>query len=72
MKIILQKWHIREFLFTLKTNMNTTLKTSITIKEICDGFVYNQLEGKGLFALSGNLGGGYCFAIFLLKKKQNF
>ena len=35
--------------------MKTTLKTSITIKEICDGFVYNQLEGKGLFGLSGRL-----------------
>ena len=53
MKIILQKWHIREFLFNLKTNMKTTLKTSVTVKEICDGFVYNQLEGKGLFGLSG-------------------
>lgn len=35
--------------------MKTTLKTSITVKEICDGFVYNQLEGKGLFGLSGKL-----------------
>lgn len=35
--------------------MKTTLKTSITTKEICDGFVYNQLEGKGLFGLSGKL-----------------
>src|SRR3990167_917218 len=35
--------------------MNTTLKTSITVKEICDGFVYNELEGKGLFGLSGKL-----------------
>jgi len=26
-----------------------------TIKEICDGFVYNELEGKGLFGLSGKL-----------------
>ena len=33
--------------------MKTTLKTSITVKEICDGFVYNELEGKGLFGLSG-------------------
>ena len=35
--------------------MNTTLKTNITVKEICDGFVYNELEGKGLFGLSGKL-----------------
>jgi 5-methylcytosine-specific restriction endonuclease McrA len=35
--------------------MNTTLKTEITVKEICDGFVYNELEGKGLFGLSGKL-----------------
>ena len=35
--------------------MKTTLRTDITIKDICDGFVYNELEGKGLFGLSGNL-----------------
>jgi len=35
--------------------MNTTLKTDITIKEVCEGFVYNALEGKGLFGLSGKL-----------------
>lgn len=35
--------------------MISTLKTNITIKEICDGFVYNELEGKGLFGLSGEL-----------------
>ena len=35
--------------------MKTTLKTEITIKEICEGFVYNELEGKGLFGLSGKL-----------------
>lgn len=35
--------------------MNTTLQTEITIKDICDGFVYNELEGKGLFGLSGKL-----------------
>lgn len=35
--------------------MKTTLKTEITIKDICEGFVYNQLEGKGLFGLSGKL-----------------
>ena len=35
--------------------MNTTLRTDITVKEICEGFVYNELEGKGLFGLSGKL-----------------
>lgn len=35
--------------------MKTTLRTEITVKDICDGFVYNQLEGKGLFGLSGKL-----------------
>ena len=35
--------------------METTLITKITVKDICEGFVYNQLEGKGLFGLSGKL-----------------
>jgi len=35
--------------------MKTILKTNITVKEICDGFVYNELEGKGLFGLYGKL-----------------
>ena len=35
--------------------MKPTLITDITVKEICDGFVYNDLEGKGLFGLSGKL-----------------
>lgn len=35
--------------------MKTHLNTNITIDEICDGFVYNELEGKGLFGLSGKL-----------------
>lgn len=35
--------------------METKLRTDITIREICDGFVYNELEGKGLFGLSGKL-----------------
>ncbi|MBR3467170.1 MAG: DUF262 domain-containing protein [Bacteroidales bacterium] len=34
--------------------MKTTLK-EYTIQEICEGFVYNELEGKGLFGLNGNL-----------------
>jgi len=35
--------------------METTLNIDITIEEICKGFVYNELEGKGLFGLSGKL-----------------
>ena len=35
--------------------MKTTLRTDITIKDICEGFIYNELEGKGLFGLSGKL-----------------
>lgn len=35
--------------------MKTTLKTEITVKDICEGFVYNELEGKGLFGLAGKL-----------------
>jgi 5-methylcytosine-specific restriction endonuclease McrA len=35
--------------------MNTKLQTEITVEDICDGFVYNELEGKGLFGLSGKL-----------------
>ena len=35
--------------------MKTTLRTDITVAAICDGFIYNELEGKGLFGLSGKL-----------------
>jgi hypothetical protein len=35
--------------------MKTTLKNDLTIKEVCDGFTYNELEGKGLLGLSGKL-----------------
>jgi len=35
--------------------MKTSLKTNITVKDLCEGFVYNELEGKGLFGLSGKL-----------------
>ena len=34
--------------------MKTTLR-HYTIREICEGFIYNELEGKGLFGLSGKL-----------------
>jgi hypothetical protein len=35
--------------------MITNLKTEISVKDVCEGFVYNELEGKGLFGLSGKL-----------------
>lgn len=35
--------------------MKTILITDITVKDICEGFVYNEFEGKGLFGLSGKL-----------------
>lgn len=35
--------------------MKTTLRTDHTVADICDGFVYNPLEGKGLFGLGGKL-----------------
>lgn len=35
--------------------MKTTLRTDLTVAAICEGFVYNQLEGKGLFGLGGRL-----------------
>ncbi len=34
--------------------METTLK-KYSVKQICEGFVYNELEGKGLFGLNGKL-----------------
>ena len=34
--------------------MKTFLR-QISVEEICKGFVYNELEGKGLFGLSGKL-----------------
>lgn len=35
--------------------MDTTLRTDLMVKDICEGFVYNEYEGKGLFGLSGKL-----------------
>ena len=35
--------------------MNTTLRTDITVADICEGFIYNEIEGKELFGLSGTL-----------------
>ena len=35
--------------------METTLITNLKIEDICNGFVYNEYEGKGLFGWSGKL-----------------
>ena len=35
--------------------MKTNLRTDIKIEDITKGFVYNEIEGKGLFGLSGKL-----------------
>lgn len=35
--------------------MRTTLHTEWTVEDICKGFIYNELEGKGLFGLDGKL-----------------
>lgn len=35
--------------------MKTTLHTEWTVADICKGFYYNELEGKGLFGLDGLL-----------------
>ena len=45
--------------------MKTELKT-YTVKEITEGFVYNEFEGKGLFGLSGNIKE----IIFMLMEKE--
>ena len=35
--------------------MKTILHTEWTVADICKGFTYNELEGKGLFGLDGRL-----------------
>ena len=35
--------------------MKTTLRTDITVANICNGFVFNELEGRGLYGLGGKL-----------------
>ena len=35
--------------------MKTTLLTNVSVEDICKGFVYNELEGKGLFGWGGKL-----------------
>ena len=35
--------------------MITNLRTDITVKDICEGFIYSKKEGSGLFGLGGKL-----------------
>jgi 5-methylcytosine-specific restriction endonuclease McrA len=35
--------------------MKTVLRSDITVNDICKGFIYSELEGKGLHGLSGTL-----------------
>ena len=50
------KINSNEFLLDIRKNkMKTILKTTISVREICEGFEYNEFEGKGLFGLSGKL-----------------
>jgi len=35
--------------------MNVEFKTDLTIREICEGFVYDENEGKGLYGWAGKL-----------------
>ncbi len=35
--------------------MKTKLNITTTVADVCQGFVYNEFEGKGLFGLSGKL-----------------
>lgn len=35
--------------------MITTFRNDLTVKDICEGFVYNEYEGKGLFGWGGRL-----------------
>lgn len=35
--------------------MIPTLRTDLTVKDICEGFIYNKAEEKGLFGMNGKL-----------------
>lgn len=35
--------------------MKTTLCSDVTVEKLCEGFVYNEYEGKGLYGLGGRL-----------------
>ena len=35
--------------------MHTDFRNDITIRQLCEGFVYNEFDEKGLFGLNGKL-----------------
>ena len=35
--------------------MKLTLRTDLTVEDLCKGFVYNEVEGKGLYGWEGRL-----------------
>lgn len=35
--------------------MHTDFRKDITIRQLCEGFVYNEFDEKGLFGLNGKL-----------------
>jgi len=35
--------------------VKTTLRTNLTVADVCNGFVFNSFEGKGLFGIGGKL-----------------
>lgn len=48
--------------------MKTELK-QIPVSDIAEGFEYNELEGKGLFGLSGRLSLAICSRAFVLRQR---
>jgi len=49
------KHYMHAFLSERSNNMKTNLNIDLTVEKICEGFVYNEYEGKGLFGLAGKL-----------------
>ena len=43
--------------------MKTTLRTDITVGDICEGFLYNEYEGKGFSNGLWNKGSGVAQAV---------
>ena len=35
--------------------MKTTLRTDITVRDICEGFIYNEFEGRAVYGMNGKL-----------------
>ena len=43
------------FTDAIPSDYDGVILTDLTVADICDGFVYNELEGKGLFGWGGKL-----------------